>query len=72
MFCNACSGKRERLLLFGYATERVRVCNLCYPVAQRENEFEEVHLVLLMEGGVFHKYRLVGRYARVHACVGLT
>eukprot|EP00004_Rigifila_ramosa_P012753 TRINITY_DN2785_c0_g1_i3.p2 TRINITY_DN2785_c0_g1~~TRINITY_DN2785_c0_g1_i3.p2 ORF type:complete len:161 (+),score=26.07 TRINITY_DN2785_c0_g1_i3:50-484(+) len=55
VFCNNCSLKRDRLVLHGYPSEQVRVCNNCAYLAPRENAVAEVHLPKLLEGTAFQR-----------------
>lgn len=39
VFCGDCTSSKNRLVLYGYQNERVRVCDKCYEEARLENEF---------------------------------
>ena len=59
VFCERCSSKRIELLLFQLRTP-ARVCDNCFRIAPRENEFVGVHLPRLRAGTKVRKRGLLG------------
>jgi hypothetical protein len=55
-FCARCSGRRARLVLWGFPRDRVRVCQQCHMAATEESDLVDRFLPLLMSGAAFRKH----------------